>query len=147
MIDSRTAPYAAFALRVALGLMFVAHGLLKVFVFTLPGTAQFFDSVGFPGWAAYPVTFAEIIGGALLIAGLRSRVVATALIPVLAGAAFVHLGNGWVFSNAKGGWEYPVFLIVIAAVVALLGDGAFAVKPSVGSDDGSRRLAPAARGA
>jgi putative oxidoreductase len=128
MIDTKTAPYAALLLRVTLGVMFVAHGLLKVFVFTLPGTAQFFASVGFPGWSAYPVVAAELIGGVLLIAGYRTRVVALALIPVLIGAALTHLGNGWVFSNAKGGWEYPVFLIVAAAVVALLGDGALALK-------------------
>ena len=130
MIDTKTAPYAALILRVALGIMFIAHGLMKVFVFTLPGTAQFFASVGFPGWAAYPVTALEIAGGGLLVVGVYSRVVAAGLIPVLIGAATVHLGNGWVFSAPNGGWEYPVFLVVIAAVVALLGDGAYALKPA-----------------
>ncbi|MBK7472131.1 MAG: DoxX family protein [Betaproteobacteria bacterium] len=130
MIDHRTAPYAALLLRVSLGIMFVAHGLMKVFLFTLPGTAQFFEKVGFPGWTAYPVTTLEIVGGLLLVAGVYSRVVAAALIPVLIGAAMVHVGNGWVFSAPNGGWEYPVFLIVIAAVVALLGDGAYALKPA-----------------
>ena len=130
MIDTKTAPYAALILRVALGIMFIAHGLMKVFVFTLPGTAQFFASVGFPGWTAYPVTGHEIVGGLLLVLGLYSRVVAAALIPVLVGAATAHLGNGWVFSAPNGGWEYPVLLVVIAAVVALLGDGAYALKPA-----------------
>ena len=46
--------YAAFVLRLSLGVMFVAHGLLKVLVFTLPGTVQFFDGAGFAGWLAYP---------------------------------------------------------------------------------------------
>ena len=136
MIDNKTAPYAALILRVALGVMFIAHGLLKVFVFTLPGTAQFFASVGFPGWMAYPVVAAEIAGGLLLVTGVQTRAVAAALIPVLVGAALVHLGNGWLFTSKNGGWEYPVFLIVIAAVVALLGEGAYALKPS----------APAVRG-
>ena len=54
-------------LRVALGVMFIAHGLLKVMVFTLPGTVGFFEQVGFPGWLAYAVTFAEIGGGIMLI--------------------------------------------------------------------------------
>ena len=130
MIDNKTAPYAALLLRVALGVMFIAHGLMKVFVFTLPGTAQFFTSVGFPGWTAYPVTFLEIAAGALLVLGVYSRVGAAVMIPVLIGAATVHLGNGWVFSAPNGGWEYPVFLIVVAAVVALLGDGAGALKPA-----------------
>ena len=40
---------AALLLRLALGTMFVAHGLLKVMVFTLPGTVGFFEQVGFPG--------------------------------------------------------------------------------------------------
>lgn len=128
MIDNKTAPYAALLLRVALGVMFIAHGLMKVFVFTLPGTAQFFASVGFPGWTAYPVTGLEIAAGVLLVLGVRSRIVAAAMIPVLIGAATVHAGNGWVFSAPNGGWEYPVFLIVVAAVVALLGDGAGALK-------------------
>jgi putative oxidoreductase len=143
MIDTKTAPYAALILRLALGTMFIAHGLMKVFVFTLPGTAQFFASVGFPGWTAYPVTALEIAGGLLLVAGVYSRVVAAGLIPVLVGAATVHLGNGWVFSAPNGGWEYPVFLIAIATVVALLGDGAYALKPAVvrGSPAGSVRLA------
>ena len=147
MIDSKTAPYAVFLLRLTLGVMFIAHGLLKVFVFTLPGTAQFFASVGFPGWAAYPVAIAEVVGGLLLVAGIYSRIVATALIPVLAGAAWVHLGNGWVFSSANGGWEYPIVLIFVAAVVALLGDGAFAVKSSVAPLANGRDFAPAARAA
>ncbi|MBP8298359.1 MAG: DoxX family protein, partial [Burkholderiales bacterium] len=117
--------------------------LMKVFLFTLPGTAQFFEKVGFPGWTAYPVTTLEIVGGLLLVAGVYSRVVAAALIPVLIGAALVHVGNGWVFSAPNGGWEYPVFLIVIAAVVALLGDGAYALKPAAvrGMPVGHARLA------
>ena len=128
MIDNKTAPYAALLLRVALGAMFIAHGLMKVFIFTLPGTAQFFASVGFPGWTAYPVTALEMAGGVLLVLGVYSRVVAALMVPVLIGAATVHLGNGWVFSAPNGGWEYPVFLVVIAVVVALLGDGVYALK-------------------
>ena len=120
--------YAAFLLRIGLGAMFIAHGLLKVVVFTLPGTAGFFESVGFPGWLAYVVAFAEIGGGALLIAGIAVRAVSLALIPVLLGALFVHFGSGWVFSNPNGGWEYPAFLVLASIVQVLLGPGKFAVK-------------------
>jgi putative oxidoreductase len=127
MIDARTAPYAALLLRVSLGVMFIAHGLLKVVVFTLPGTAQFFASVGFPAWMAYPVTGAELIGGVLLIAGVYSRWVALALVPVLLGATAVHWANGWLFTAQNGGWEYPLFLTVAALVQAMLGDGKYAL--------------------
>ncbi|MEZ5585192.1 MAG: hypothetical protein R3F37_22780, partial [Candidatus Competibacteraceae bacterium] len=56
------------------------------------------------------------------------RIVSLALVPVLLGAAYVHFGNGWVFSNPNGGWEYPVFLTIIAIVQALLGPGRFALR-------------------
>ena len=128
MIDNRTAPYAALVLRVTLGVMFIAHSLiLKYFMFTLPGTAQFFESLGLPAALAYFTFWAELVGGVLLVAGVATRWVALALIPILAGAAWVHLGNGWVFSAANGGWEYPVFLIAASLVQALLGDGKFAL--------------------
>lgn len=113
-------------LRIALGAMFLAHGLLKLLVFTLPGTAGFFASVGFPGFFAYIVVPAEILAGIALLAGFRTRLVAVATIPLLIGAASVHLGNGWLFSSANGGWEYPVYLIVAALAQSLLGGGAFA---------------------
>ena len=113
-------------LRISLGAMFLAHGLLKALVFTLPGTAGFFESVGFPGFLAYVVVPAEVLAGVALIAGFRTRLVAAATIPLLIGAASVHLGNGWLFSSANGGWEYPVYLVVAALAQSLLGSGAFA---------------------
>lgn len=120
---------AALINRLALGSMFIAHGLLKWLVFTLEGAAGFFVSVGLPGWLAYVVTFAEIIGGSAIVLGIRTRWVVAALLPVLAGAAWVHWGNGWVFNSPNGGWEYPVFLIVASVVQLLLGDGAPALAP------------------
>lgn len=127
MIEIRTAPYAALVLRVSLGLMFVAHALLKLFVFTLPGTVQFFQSMGLPGPLAYAVFAAELVGGVLLIAGVGSRWVAAALLPVLLGSTWAHSGNGWLFSAPNGGWEYPAFLTAAAFVQVLLGDGALAL--------------------
>jgi putative oxidoreductase len=128
MIDVRTAPYAALVLRVTLGAMYIAHSLvLKYFVFTLAGTAQFFASLGLPAALAYATFWAELVGGILLVAGIGTRWVALGLIPVLAGATWVHAGNGWVFSAANGGWEYPLFLIAASIVLALLGDGRYAL--------------------
>ena len=128
MIDSRTAPYAAFVLRVALGTMFIAHALLKYMVFTLPGTVKFFESIGLPGPLAYLTFFAELIGGALILAGAGTRWVALAMVPVLLGATWAHAGNGWLFNAPNGGWEYPAFLTAAAIVQGLLGDGAYALR-------------------
>ena len=128
MIHDRTAPLGAFLLRIALGTMFVAHSLyLKLVVFTLSGTVKFFESLGLPGFAAHATIAAEAIGGFMLLLGWRTREASIALLPVLAGATWVHWKNGWLFTNAGGGWEYPLFLAVAAGVQALLGDGAFAV--------------------
>ena len=120
--------YAALVLRLGLGTMFIAHGLLKVMVFTLPGTVGFFESQGFPGFTAYLVTAAEIGGGVLLLAGIATRAVILSLIPVLLGALYVHSGAGWLFTNANGGWEYPAFLVVAAVAQALLGAGRFRIR-------------------
>jgi len=87
--------------------MFIAHALLKLFVFTLPGTVQFFESLGLPGSLAYVTFAAELVGGAMLVLGIGTRWVAALLIPVLLGAVWVHAPNGWLFSAPKGGWEYP----------------------------------------
>lgn len=125
---TNTSEYGAFVLRLALGAMYLAHGLLKVFVFTLPGTAAFFASQGFPAWTAYLVVAAEILAGIALIVGFQVRLVALAGLPILFGALAVHLPNGWVFSAANGGWEYPAFLIVASVVQALIGAGAYAVQ-------------------
>lgn len=127
-MNTQTAPYGAFLLRVSLGVMFVAHGLiLKYFTFTLGGTAQFFESIGYPGLLAYVVFAAETLGGLALIAGIQTRLVSFALVPILIGAAMVHVPNGWVFSAQGGGWEYPLFLIVASMAQGLLGGGAFAL--------------------
>ena len=132
MTDSHLAPWGATLLRISLGLMFLAHSIvLKLGVFTLAGTAGYFESLGLPAFSAYLVFAAEAVGGLMLLLGIQTRWVALGLIPVLAGALWAHSGNGWVFSNEGGGWEYPLFLIVLAAVHALIGDGALALSRSL----------------
>ena len=127
MNDSNRFDAAAGLLRAGLGVMFVAHALLKYFVFTLPGTAQFFESLGLPGILGYATFAAELVGGVMLVLGAYTRAVAAALIPVLLGALWVHVGNGWLFSAPKGGWEYPAFLTLAAVVVALIGGGRYSL--------------------
>jgi putative oxidoreductase len=131
---------AALLLRTALGVMFIAHALLKYFVFTPAGTVQFFQSLGLPGPLAYATIAAELIGGGLLIVGAYTRTVAFALLPILLGAAWAHSGNGWLFTSPSGGWEYPVFLAVAGAVVGLLGGGRFALASRAPSRRATFRL-------
>ncbi|BFO57043.1 DoxX family protein [Acidovorax sacchari] len=124
------ASYGVTLLRLSLGTMWIAHAMLKWFVFTLPGTAQYFDSIGLAGFLAYPVFAVELLGGTALVVGLYARQVALALVPVMAVAAWVHLPNGWAHTSTGGGWEYPVFLIVASVALWLMGDGAHAARRS-----------------
>lgn len=127
---SSSAAYGLALLRISLGLMWISHALLKLLVFTLPGTAQYFASVGFPGFLAYPVFAIELLGGAALVLGIYARQAALALVPVMAAAAWVHLPNGWAHTSPGGGWEYPLFLIVASIVLWLAGDGALTLRQS-----------------
>ncbi len=125
--DARLADLAPTLLRVAMGGLFLAHGALKLFVFTPAGTAGYFQSIGLPGGLAYVTILAELLGGLALIAGFRTRIVALALVPLMLGAAwFGHGAAGFFFSNAGGGWEFPAFWTVALLVQAMLGSGEYA---------------------
>ena len=111
-------------LRVALGIVFLAHSAyLKLLVFSMAGTVGFFESLGLPGLSAYLVVIAEIVGGLLLIAGVRVREAALVLAVISFGATWAHSGVGWLFTNEGGGYEYPLFLGVVCIAQALLGPG------------------------
>ena len=119
---------AALALRLSSGVLFLAHGWMKVTLFTIPGTVAFFESLGLPGFFAYLTILGELGGGLLLIAGIAVRLVSLPLIAILLGSVWAHAGFGWTFSNEGGGWEFPLFWTVVQGVIALLGAGAYALR-------------------
>ena len=131
MNDSRTTATAALLLRLALGMLFIAHALLKYFVFT---PARHRAVLRFARPARLPrlrrLSPSSWPAASCSLAGVRTRAVALALIPVLLGATWAHAGNGWLFTSANGGWEYPAFLTVAARRAGLLGDGALRFRPS-----------------
>lgn len=126
-MNDRRIDLAALVLRLTLGTVLVAHGLLKLVVFTPAGTAAFFEKIGLPGPLAYVVIAAELVAGIAVIAGWRTRLFAAAIVPILFGSALPHISNGWLFSSAGGGWEYSAFLGFVAIAVALLGEGKYAI--------------------
>lgn len=134
MSNLDTTPYGIAGLRISLGILAVAHGLLKVFVFTIPGTVAFFGSLGYPAFLAYAVILIEILGGLSLIVGYKTRIFSLAMVPVLIGATLTHAGNGWVFSNPNGGWEFPAFWSIALMVQAALGSGAYALDDTLFSN-------------
>ena len=128
-MNTDLSPYGAFVMRVSLGAVLIAHSVyLKLMVFTLAGTANYFESIGLPAWLAYAVFSIESVTGVLIIVGYKTRLSAAVVLPILLGATWAHSGNGWVFTAPNGGWEYPLFLSFIAASVALLGPGALALE-------------------
>jgi putative oxidoreductase len=120
--------YGAMITRLSLGSVLLSHGLLKVIVFTVPGTVAYFESLGLPATAAYLTIFAEVVGGAAILLGLYTRLASLLSIPLLLGALWAHSGNDWVFSTEGGGWEFPLLLVVLAAAVTIQGGGPFALR-------------------
>ena len=121
-------PYGILLLRLALGVMFLAHGLLKLLVFKPAGTAAYFRSLGLPGVIGYLTIMAELGGGTLLVLGVATSLIAIALVPLVLGTiVMVHGAKGWMFSNEGGGWEYPAFWAVALVVQAALGSGAYSL--------------------
>ena len=118
---------AATILRVSMGILLLAHIWLKLIIFTPAGTVAFFESLGFPGFLAYVVIAAELVGGVALILGLWTRWVSLALLPILIGSIYPHWSAGFFFSNEGGGWEFPAFWAIALVVQALLANGAFAL--------------------
>lgn len=125
MVDPALSPYAILLLRLCLGALFLAHAMLKVRVFTIPGTVSYFKSLGLPGWLAYVTIAGELGGAACLILGIYPRYVALLLVPLILGTIFtVHGKAGWLFTNKDGGWEFPAFWAAVLFALFLLGDGA-----------------------
>ena len=131
MIKESTAPYAALLLRVSLGILFLAHVGLKIFVFTVPGFVGYFGSLGLPALVAYAVIALELLGGICLILGIYAPIVALPLALEMIGTiVFAHGAHGWLFTNKGGGWEFPALWAVALVALYLLGDGAMALKPT-----------------
>ena len=121
--------FGILVLRLALGAVLLTHSLyLKLVIYTLPGTANFFSSIGLPGWLAYVVFALEAVTGAAIILGIYSRQAALVMVPVLLGATWAHFPNGWLFTNAHGGWEYPLFLAFVALALACVNPGDYVVR-------------------
>ena len=112
-------------LRIHFGIILLAHGWLKVYVFTVGGTVGYFASIGLPSIVAYSVIFGELLGGVALILGIQTRLAASLTVPIVFGAAIMNIGNGWLHSASGGGWEYAASLTVIAISLAITGSGQY----------------------
>ena len=112
-------------IRIHLGVILLAHGWLKVSVFTVLGTVDYFSSIGLSPIIAYLVIFGELIGGLVLVLGIQTRLASALTVPILLGAAITNSGNGWLHSATGGGWEYAASLTVIACAITVSGSGQY----------------------
>jgi putative oxidoreductase len=139
---------AVLVARVALGVVFVAHGAQKVFTWGLGGTAEAFAGMGVPApqAAAAFAGLVELLAGAALLVGLATPVAGLLLAADMLGAfLLVHLRNG-VFVDA-GGFELVAALGAGALVLAATGAGRFSLDRVIARWRASRvpPAAPAAR--
>ena len=131
MIKTDTAPYGVLLLRVTLGVLFLAHVALKIFVFTPDGFVKYFASLDLPAALAYLVLALEFLGGLALVLGIYAPIVALPLaVEMLGTIVLVHGKNGWMFMSKGGGWEFPALWMIALVALYLLGDGAWALRPS-----------------
>lgn len=117
--------YATIPLRLAIGIIFIAHGYQKLFG-GLDGTATFFANVGIPMAAFFAVVVAcvEFFGGIALVAGMFTRYAAVLLAIVMIVAIFkVKLAKGLL-----GGYELDLALLAGLVSLMLSGPGRFSVE-------------------
>ena len=129
-------------LRIVAGLVFIAHGGQKLFVFGLDGVTAGFTQMGIPlaAVSAPLVALVELFGGVALVVGLLTRLAAVGLAITMLGAIlFVHLAAGFFLPN---GSEFALTLLAAAVALALTGPGDFSLD---GLRHRRRGLVPAAR--
>ena len=129
-------PFTLLALRVALGVIFFAHGYPKVTHLGSSGMQSFFVEHGLPGYFVYVSGTLEVFGGALLMLGLFARPVALLLSMEMAVAIWkVHSGKGYL---AVHEYEFPLALAAACLALASVGAGAFSVDGILFERGGSR---------
>ncbi|GAA1617477.1 DoxX family protein [Brevibacterium sanguinis] len=118
----------ALIARIGLGIILMAHGWQKFSEWTIAGTTASFSQMGvpLPEVAAPFATFVELIGGALLILGAFTPIVAVLIAANLLGAlVIVHFIPAPFVS--EGGWELVAALSAGALLIAAMGPGRFSV--------------------
>jgi putative oxidoreductase len=124
-----------FVLRLALGTIYIAHGLRKLGWRSPGGFAGFRSSIARRGfrvpqvWAGAAVG-AEVVGGALGILGLLTPVAAALLLAQ--SVTIVALVRGRGFWVEAMGIEYPLLLGVVALVIGLAGPGSLSLDAALG---------------
>lgn len=135
-----TKDLALLVARIALGVVFVAHGAQKLFTYGISGTADSFAGMGIPAPQASALFAAtvELVGGVALVLGAGVTVAGLLLVLDMLGAlVLVHAPNGLFVEN--GGFELVAALGAGALVLATTGAGRFSVDHLVAEHRSARR--------
>lgn len=138
----RLQPLALLLMRLALGVIMVAHGYHKVFG-GMHHHAQVVASLGLPAWLGYVSAFAEFFGGLLILVGFFTRVAAVAVFIDLFVAIWkVHLHNGLIGSPDRPGFEFALAASALAFALIFFGGGPIAIDHALrgGGRGASKRL-------
>lgn len=101
-------------LRVILGMTFFIHGLDK-FQGGISNTVGFFDSLGIPGFLAYPVAIIELVGGIALVLGIGTKVIGLLFALIMIGAIFTaKLPLGFLGNGQMAGYELDLVLMAMS---------------------------------
>lgn len=126
-MTTKTLDYGLLLIRVALGVVMIAHGAQKLFTFGYPGVVGGFTQMGMPmpGISAALIIAAELGGGILMLAGLFTRFAGAAFAFAMAVAALkVHLAAGFFMPN---GYEFTMLLAAAALGIVLTGPGRLSI--------------------
>jgi putative oxidoreductase len=131
-VDQVSARYGIFLLRVAIGIDWIVHALLKTYRGMHTHEALLAKN-GITPLLAWPTFGLELIGGVCIVLGWYSRRWAAVLLCFLAVVVWIKWPVGWLYSNQGGGFEYPLFWLLAQTALVLCGDGAFALRGETAS--------------
>jgi len=137
-VDPAYAAYGIFVLRVAVGFDWIVHALLKTYRGMHTHEALLAKN-GITPLLAWPTFSVELIGGCAILLGWYTRQWSALLLIFLAVVVWVKWPVGWLYSNAGGGWEYPLFWLMAQAALVLAGSGAFALRTGPGFEPMKKR--------
>jgi putative oxidoreductase len=125
--DHKRIDGALALLRVVLGIIFIAHGAQKIFVYGLDGVAGGFGKMGIPFAEVMGpfVALVEFLGGLALVFGLMTRLAALGIAATMVVAILkVHLANGFFL---PGGVEFTLALLAMAVAIVMTGAGRYSI--------------------
>ena len=131
------APWGYPLIRFIAGAIIIYHGWAKLFFGVAPAVAKNVIAVlGVPAPLAvtYILALLECVGGALLALGLFVRPIALLLAIEFVVITGWHYSNGYFFSAPRGGYEYPLLLLVIYIGIFFRGAGEHSLDATIGKE-------------